>query len=72
MKPDNACITRHRRLSFTASTSSHARLPAKVRETATLTVGTSFSARYEIYAHEIMGRVAGLSPSQIGTLAAGA
>ena len=58
-------------LSFIAATSSHAHLPAKVRETAILTVGSSFGARYEIYAHEIMGKVAGLSSSQIATLAAG-
>jgi 4-carboxymuconolactone decarboxylase len=58
-------------LSFIAATSTHARLPAKVRETAILTVGSRFSARYEIYAHEIMGKVAGLSASQIATLAAG-
>lgn len=47
-----------------------ARLPRTVREVAILTVGAAFGARYEIYAHEITAAEAGLSPSQIATLAA--
>lgn len=35
------------------------------------TFGGRINARYEIYAHEIMGEVAGLSASQVATLAIG-
>jgi 4-carboxymuconolactone decarboxylase len=58
-------------LRFLAALGTEARLPARVREVAILTVGAHFSARYEIYAHEIMAAVAGLSESQIATLAIG-
>lgn len=58
-------------LKFLAAIGTEARLPGTVRETAILTVGAHFNARYEIYAHEIMGKAAGLSTSQIATLAAG-
>ena len=44
-------------------------MAANVREVAILTTGAHFNARYEIYAHEIMAGVAGLSASQIATLA---
>jgi 4-carboxymuconolactone decarboxylase len=58
-------------LSFLAAIGSEARLPNTVREVAILTVGATFNARYELYAHEIMAEVVGLSPSQVATLAAG-
>jgi 4-carboxymuconolactone decarboxylase len=58
-------------LTLLAAIGTEARLPAAVRETAILTVGAHFNARYEIYAHEIMGGGAGLSTAQIATLAAG-
>lgn len=58
-------------LRFLAAIGSQAQLPKTVRETTILTVGAVFNARYELYAHEIMGEVAGLSPAQIATLAAG-
>ncbi len=58
-------------LRFLAAVGSEARLPALVRETVILTVGGRFNARYEIYAHEIMGAVAGLTPTQIALLATG-
>lgn len=58
-------------LSFLAAIGSEARLHKTVREVAILTVGAAFNARYELYAHEIMGEVVGLSPSQVATLAAG-
>ena len=58
-------------LRFLAAIGTEARLPARVREVAILTTGARFNARYEIYAHEIMAEVAGLSASQIATLAAG-
>ena len=51
--------------------SAEARLPKTIREVAILTVGAAFGARYEIYAHEITAAEAGLSRSQIATLAAG-
>lgn len=58
-------------LRFLAAIGTEARLPAKVREVAILTVGARFNARYEIYAHEVMGAIAGLSAAQIATLASG-
>lgn len=58
-------------LRFLAALGTEARLPAAVREVAILTTGARFNARYEIYAHEIMGAVAGLTASQVATLAIG-
>jgi 4-carboxymuconolactone decarboxylase len=58
-------------LQFLATVSSRVHLPKTVHETAILTVGAVFNAQYELYAHEIQGEVAGLSPAQIATLAAG-
>jgi 4-carboxymuconolactone decarboxylase len=58
-------------LRFLAAVSSEAQLPKTVRETAILTVGAVFNAQYELYAHEVMGDVAGLSSAQIATLASG-
>ena len=58
-------------LQFLAAVNTDPTLPKTVRETAILTVGSTFNARYEIYAHEIMGEAAGLTPAQVATLAAG-
>jgi len=58
-------------LRFLAAIGTEARLPARIREVAILTVGAHFHARYEIYAHEIMAAVAGLSELQIAILAIG-
>lgn len=58
-------------LEFLRSLDRHAELPRSVREVAILTVGAAFSARYELYAHEIMGAVVGLQPDTIANLAAG-
>jgi alkylhydroperoxidase/carboxymuconolactone decarboxylase family protein YurZ len=58
-------------LLFQRALSAEAQLPKAVREVAILTVGAAFGARYELYAHEITAAEAGLSPSQIATLAAG-
>jgi 4-carboxymuconolactone decarboxylase len=58
-------------LRFLGAIGTEARLPSPVRETAILTIGAYFYARYEVYAHEMMAKVAGLSDSQIATLAAG-
>lgn len=56
---------------FQRAVDTEARLPNNVRQVAILVVGASFGARYELYAHEITAAHAGLSPSQIATLAAG-
>ena len=58
-------------LNFLAAMNSEARLPKTVREVAILTVGATFNARYELYAHELTAEAAGLGPAQIATLAAG-
>lgn len=46
-------------------------LPKAAREVVILAVGTVFGSRYELYAHEIVARAAGLSPPQIATILAG-
>lgn len=56
-------------LRLLAAIGTEARLAPSIRETAILTVGAHFGARYEIYAHEIMAAVAGLSAAQIASLA---
>ena len=56
---------------FQRALNTEARLPNVVRQVAILAVGASFGARYELYAHEITGAHAGLSSSQIATLASG-
>lgn len=58
-------------LSFIRTLDTYATLPRKVREVAILTVGGHFGARFELYAHEIMAAVFGLSPGIIASLAAG-
>ncbi len=58
-------------LQFIAAVNSNSQLPATVRETVILTVGAAYNCRYELYAHEVMGQVAGLTPAQIATLASG-
>jgi len=58
-------------LRFIRSLDNCASLPKRVREVAILTVGGAFGARFELYAHEIMAKEFGLSPSQVATLAAG-
>lgn len=58
-------------LSFIRTLDEHATLANTVREVAILTVGSHFGARFELYAHEIMAKVFGLSASIISTLAAG-
>jgi 4-carboxymuconolactone decarboxylase len=58
-------------LNFLRSLDNNARLDNKVREVAILTVGAAFGARFELYAHEIMAEVFGLSSSLVSTLAAG-
>lgn len=58
-------------LSFLRTLDTQATLPKSVREVAILTVGGFFGARFELYAHEIMARVFGLSPGIVASLAAG-
>src|SRR6187402_2979871 len=58
-------------LSFLRTLDTHATLPKTVREVTILTVGGTFGARFELYAHEIMAAAVGLSPQIIATLAAG-
>ncbi|MRG44236.1 carboxymuconolactone decarboxylase family protein [Chitinophaga sp. SYP-B3965] len=58
-------------LSFLRTLDTQGRLAKTVREVAILTVGGAFRARFELYAHEIMGAVSGLSSIHIATLAAG-
>lgn len=56
---------------FQRAIETEARLPNALRQVAILTVGANFGARYELYAHEITGVHAGLSPSKVATLASG-
>ncbi|SEV88331.1 hypothetical protein SAMN05428988_0095 [Chitinophaga sp. YR573] len=58
-------------LTFLKSLDNHATLPKTVREVAILTIGGAFGSRFELYAHEIMGAVFGLSAGIIASLAAG-
>ena len=58
-------------LEFLRSLDRYADLPGSVREVTILTIGAAFSARFELYAHEIMASVAGLRPDVIATLAGG-
>ncbi|MET0466289.1 MAG: carboxymuconolactone decarboxylase family protein [Chitinophagaceae bacterium] len=50
----------------------HATLDKRVREVAILTVAAAYGARFELYAHQIMAAVVGLSGESIAMLAAGA
>jgi len=58
-------------LRLLAAIGTEAKLPPLVREVVILTVGARLNARYELYAHEIMGAVAGLSAAEVALLAAG-
>ena len=58
-------------LSFMRALDEHATLDKRVREVTILTVAAFFSARFELYAHQIMARVVGLAPGIIAELAAG-
>lgn len=58
-------------LSFLRTLDIHATLNKAVREVAILTVGGAYSARFELYAHEIMAAAFGLAPGVISTLASG-
>lgn len=58
-------------LSFVRSLDNHAALPKKVRETAILTIGAAFGARFELHAHEIMAKHLGFSPEAVASLASG-
>jgi 4-carboxymuconolactone decarboxylase len=58
-------------LSFLRTLDQHATLDKRVREVAILTVGAAFSARFELYAHEIMAAAVGLPGPVVASLAAG-
>ncbi|BAV05344.1 4-carboxymuconolactone decarboxylase [Filimonas lacunae] len=58
-------------LSFLRALDMHATLDKRVREVAILTVGAAFSARFELYAHEIMAEAFGIAPDIIASLVAG-
>lgn len=58
-------------LSFLRTLDTHATLDPRVREVAILTVGGLYSAKFQLYAHEIMAGAFGLSPDIIASLAAG-
>ncbi|MEI9810259.1 MAG: carboxymuconolactone decarboxylase family protein [Bacteroidota bacterium] len=58
-------------LSFLRTLDTYATLDKRVREVAILTVGASFGACFELYAHEIMAEAFGLSPDVVAALAAG-
>lgn len=58
-------------LNFLRSLDSNATLCKSVREIAILTVGATYGAKFELYAHEIMAESLGISSSTIATLAAG-
>ena len=58
-------------LTFLRTLDTHATLPKTVREVAILTVGGILSARFELYAHEIMAAAFGIPQHIIATLAAG-
>lgn len=46
-------------------------LPKAAHEVVILAVGAVFGSRYELYAHEIVAKAAGLSAAQIATIIAG-
>jgi len=58
-------------LTFLRALDTHATLDKALREVAILTVGGVLSARFELYAHQIMAAAFGISPGTIATLAAG-
>lgn len=58
-------------LSFIRTLDNHATLPKSLREIAILTVAGFYSARFELYAHEIMAKVYGIPQNTIASLASG-
>lgn len=58
-------------LAFDAALASHSSLSERVREVVILAVGGVWSADYELYAHSILARNAGISPDAIKSLASG-
>lgn len=58
-------------LSFIRTLDHHATLDKAVREVAILTVGGYYSAKFELYAYEIMAEAFGIPQDAIATLASG-
>ena len=56
---------------YIAVLSEHSTLPKSAHEVAILVVGARYSSRYQLYAHEHVAALSGLSEAQIATLAAG-
>ncbi|MCG2616188.1 hypothetical protein LZZ85_17960 [Terrimonas sp. NA20] len=58
-------------LSLMRALDAHAILDKRVREVAILTVAAAYGARFELYAHQIMGAAFGIPNDTIASLAAG-
>jgi 4-carboxymuconolactone decarboxylase len=58
-------------LEFASASQGHTSLPGRVREVVVLTVGAVWGAVYELYAHSILAREAGVPEHAIKTLARG-
>lgn len=56
---------------YTKALIDNAKLPKPAHEAAILATGAAFNSRYELYAHERVGKAAGLSPEKVATIAAG-
>ncbi|MGB0123980.1 MAG: hypothetical protein WA419_01275 [Silvibacterium sp.] len=56
---------------YIAALSEHSTLPKSAHEVAILVVGAHYSSRYELYAHEHVAALSGLSDAQIATIVAG-
>ena len=56
---------------YNVALAANSTLPKMVREIAILVTGAHFTARYEIYAHERVGAMVGLTESKLATISAG-
>jgi 4-carboxymuconolactone decarboxylase len=56
---------------YIAALSEHSTLPKAAREVAILVVGARYSSRYQLYAHEHVAALSGLSDAKIATIGAG-
>ncbi len=56
---------------YTKALIDNSTLPKPVREVAILVVAARFGARYELYAHELLGERAGLAAAKVATIVAG-
>ncbi len=58
-------------LAFDGALKNHVSFSERVREVIILAVGGVWGSKYELYAHSIMGRDAGLNPEAISSLSSG-